>query len=73
VKNFFHALGRCVLEDATCVGGVLGLLVVAAACVFAFCFFYGFFQVAYELMFDPNAANIASRLSLVSISPEKWM
>ena len=73
MKNFFHALGHCVLEDAACVGGVLGLLIVAAACAFASCFFCGFFRVAYELMFDPNAADVASRLAAISISPEKWL
>jgi hypothetical protein len=66
LKNFFGALGHCVLEDAGCA-------VPAAACVFIVCFFYVFFQVGYELVFDPNAADVASRLAAVSISPEKWM
>jgi hypothetical protein len=82
LKNFFSALGRCFLEgavsdtpDVLCegVGGVVALLITAAACACVVCLFYGFFQVAYELMFDPNAADVASRLAGISISPEKWM
>jgi hypothetical protein len=37
------------------------------------CVVYGFFQVGYELMFDPNATDVATRLAALSISPEKWM
>jgi hypothetical protein len=82
LKNFFRALGRCLLEEAVSdiadvlgegVGGLLGLLITAAACVLVVCLFYGFFQVAYELMFDPNATDVAARLAGMSISPEKWM
>jgi len=81
LKNFFCALGRCFIEDALFdipdvlgegVGGALGLLIPAAACVLVVCLFYGFFQVGYELMFDPNATDVASRLAAISISPDKW-
>jgi hypothetical protein len=82
LKNFLKALGRCFIEDAVFdipdvlgegVGGVLGLLIAVAACVFIGCIFYGFFQVSYELMFDPNATDVAARLAAISISPDKWM
>lgn len=86
LKNFFSALGRSLLEQIDIadvfgegiggiegVGGVLSLLVMAAFCVCVVCLFYGFFQVGYELMFDPNAADVASRLAGISISPEKWI
>ena len=87
VKNFFGALGRCLLEQLDIadilsegigaiegVGGILGVVLgMAAFCVLVVCFFYVFFQVGYELMFDPNATDIAARLAAISISPEKWM
>jgi hypothetical protein len=81
LKNFFGALGRCFIENVfdltdlsgEGVGGVLALLITAAACVCVVCLFYGFFQVSYELMFDPNATDVASRLAAISISPEKWI
>jgi hypothetical protein len=66
LKNFFGALGHCVLEEAGCA-------VPAAALSLMLCFFDVFFQVGYELVFDPNAADVAARLAAISISPEKWM
>lgn len=66
LKSFFGGLGHCVLED-------LGSAVPVAACVFVVCFLYIFFYVGYELLFDPNAADIAARLAAMSISPEKLM
>jgi hypothetical protein len=82
VKKFFRALGRGLVEQVDIadflsegigglegVGGILGVLGMAAFCVLV----YGFFQVGYELMFDPNATDISARLAAISISPEKWM
>jgi hypothetical protein len=79
IKNFFRALGHGVLQemDVTDVlgeglGGLEG--VIGVLCMAAFsCLVYGFFQVGYELMFDPNATDVATRLATLSISPEKWM
>ena len=81
LKNFFSALGRCFIENAfditdlsgEAVGGVLGIAVIAIFCASIACVAYGVFQITYELMFDPNATDIASRLAGISISPEKWM
>jgi hypothetical protein len=82
IKKFFCALGRDLLEQFDLadilgegfegiegVGGILGVLGMAAGCVVVVCFF----QVGYELMFDPNATDVAARLAAISISPEKWM
>jgi hypothetical protein len=82
IKKFFCALGRGLLEQLDladilgegfegieCVGGILGVLGMAAGCVVVVCFF----QLGYELMFDPNATDVAARLAAISISPEKWM
>jgi len=82
LRNFFSALGRCFIEDAVSdiagalcegIGGFLSLLVMVAVCASIVCLFYGFFQVGYELMFDPNATDVAARLASISISPDKWM
>jgi hypothetical protein len=86
LKKFYCALGRGFLEQVDLadvlgegiagiegIGAILGLLGMAAFCVFVVCFVYGFFQVGYELMFDPNATDVAARLASISISPEKWM
>lgn len=82
IKKFFCALGRGLLEQVDIadflgegvggfesIGGILGVLGVAAFV----CSLYVFFQVGYELMFDPNATDVAARLAAISISPEKWM
>jgi hypothetical protein len=66
LKNLFGALAHCIFEE-------LGCAVPAAACVFIVCVFYIFFLVGYELVFDPNANDVATRLAGISISPEKWM
>ena len=66
LNNLFGALAHCIFEE-------LGCAVPVAACFFIVCFFYVFFQVGYELMFDPNATDVAPRLAVLSISPEKWM
>ena len=29
--------------------------------------------MAYQLMFDPNAVDVASRLEALSIDPDKWI
>jgi hypothetical protein len=82
LKKFFCALGRGLLEQIDIadilgegiggiegVGGIMAVLGLAAFCVLVVCFF----QVGYELMFDPNATDVAARLTAISISPEKWM
>ena len=52
VKNFFGALGRCFIDEpisdlASALGegidGILGLLIMVAACASIACVFYGFF------------------------------
>ena len=65
VDRFFRsvaaALGQCVVEDLECLGPV----VVSLACL-ATVF------LAYELIFDPNAVDVANRLDALSINPDKW-
>jgi hypothetical protein len=81
IKNFFGALGHCVLQEVDisdvlgeAPGGLEGVVVGIMGILFSIalaCLVYGFFQVGYELMFDPNATDVAARLAAISISPEK--
>jgi hypothetical protein len=82
LEEVFFALGRGLLEQLDIadilgegiggiegVGGIIAVLGLAAFCLSVVCFF----QVGYELMFDPNATDVAARLAAISISPEKWI
>ena len=67
-KNFLAALGHCVLEDLEVLGPVtvvLTCICIVLACVMVV-------QVAYEMVLDPNAADVASRLISLPIDPDKW-
>ncbi len=69
VKNFVAALGHCLFEGGEVLGPVLillsfvGVLWLASAMV----------QVAYEMICDPNAADVGARLASLSIDPTKWI
>jgi hypothetical protein len=69
VKNFAAALGHGLLEEPEVLGPVvlllsfLGVLGLASAMV----------QIAYEIICDPSAADVASRLASLSIDPSKWI
>jgi hypothetical protein len=69
LRNLFCSLGHVLLD----LGGILGLLAMAALCTGVVICVCLFFQIGYELMFDPNATDVAARLASVSISPERWM
>jgi hypothetical protein len=89
LKNFFCTLGRCFVENvfdvtdladqgaggvlATAVSAILMVATIAIFCAGIICVTYGFARIAYELMFDPNATDVAARLAAISITPEKWM
>ena len=68
VKNFATVLEHCVLEEGEVLGPVLlllsflGVLWLASAAM----------QLAYEIICDPNAADVAARLASLSIDPSKW-
>lgn len=67
-KNFLAALGHCALEEAELIGPVLlvfsvvGLLLVFSVVM----------RIGYEIVLDPNSADISARLACVSIDPSKW-
>ena len=82
LRNLFCALGYVLLdldpadilgEGIGGIGGILDLLAMAALCTGVVICFCLFFQIGYELIFDPNATDVAARLASVSISPERWM
>jgi len=65
-KSFGAALFECLLEAGE---------FIPIACVVLLCaaglWLVG--EMAYHLMFDPNAVDVASRLDALSIDPEKWL
>jgi hypothetical protein len=64
--NFVEALFECLLEAVELIPlGCAALLFIAALCVVG--------VMVYQLMFDPNAVDVASRLDTLSINPNKWI
>lgn len=64
-KNFAEGLLECLLEA----GELIPYAVVLALFGFAAYLVVG---TVYHLMFDPNAVDVATRLDLLSIDPDKW-
>jgi len=64
-RNFGAALFECLLEALE----LVPLALTAFACIFALCLVG---DMVYQLMFDPNAVEMASRLDTLSIDPNKW-
>ena len=65
-KNFGAALLQCLLETGELIPYALIVLTLG----------FGLYLVAgmvYHLMFDPNAVEVASRLDLFSIDPDRWV
>jgi len=67
-KSFGGALLECLFDALD----LIPLAGFALLCL-GFCLFVYLFGVAVcQLMFDPNAVDVASRLDLLSIDPNKW-
>jgi len=67
-KSFGKALLECLLEAVE----LIPFACVALRCL-GLCLFVCLAGVAvYHLVFDPNAVEVASRLDLLSIDPDKW-
>jgi len=66
VKDLVAACSECLLE-----GGELIPVACAAFLFVAAIVIVG--GVVYQLMFDPNAVDVASRLDMLSIDPNKWI
>lgn len=84
VKNLFAALAHSLLEDlpfgdADGIGSILGSVLGCVALLITFflvfagfmMLIYGFVQITYELMFDPNSHDVAARLFGLSINPDR--
>ena len=69
VKNFGAALAECLLEALELIPYALVLLLTCFCALGV----YLIANMAYHLMFDPNAVDVASRLDALSIDPEKWI
>lgn len=69
VKNLVAALGHCALEEGEALGPVLILLSFVGVLWLAF----ATVQFAHEIIWDPNAADVAARLASLSIDPSKWI
>ena len=69
IKNFCAALGHCVFED----GDALTLAIPVFVCIGLLMLFVNALGVGYELIFDPNSADVSARLARLSIDPTKWV
>jgi hypothetical protein len=66
-----ETVGEIVLDGGLLeVGELLLYLAVPVVLIFGLYLVAG---MVYHLMFDPNAAEVASRLDLLSIDPDKWI
>ena len=79
-KDFLSALGECFLSEfpfadgdgiGAAIADILSLALLGAFLTTFVLLVCGFFSVTYDLMFDPNSSNVASRLATLSISPDK--
>jgi hypothetical protein len=67
-RSFGAALLECLLEA----WDLIPLACLAVLCL-GFCLFvYAFGVAVFQLMFDANAVDVASRLDMLSIDPDKW-
>ena len=66
-----QTLGEVVLDGSLLeVGELLLYLLVPVVLIFGLYLVAG---MVYHLMFDPNAVDVASRLEMLSIDPDKWI
>jgi hypothetical protein len=69
IKNFCAALGHCVFED----GDALTLAVPVFVCIGLLMLFVSALGARYELIFDPNSADVSASLARLSIDLTKWV
>ena len=67
-RSFGRALLECLLEAWDLIPLACAALLCLGFCLCVYCFGVAVFQ----LMFDSNAVDVASRLDLLSINPDKW-
>jgi hypothetical protein len=66
VKGLVAALFECLLEAGELIPVACAALLFVAAIVVVG-------DMVYQLMFDPNAVDVAARLDMLSIDPNKWI
>jgi hypothetical protein len=66
-KSFGKALFECLLEATELIPVACAVLLCLGLCLFV----CAAGVAVYHLMFDPNAVDVASRLDLLSIDPDK--
>jgi hypothetical protein len=64
-KSFCEALLECLLEGVE----LIPVACIVLLCLIPLCLFGA---AVYHLGFDPNAVEVASRLDMLSINPDKW-
>jgi len=61
-------VGRCVAEDPDALEAAV-LILVGIAVAFCICCFG---VVIHDFILDPDSTNVATRLTQMSIDPDKW-
>jgi hypothetical protein len=71
-RRLAKSLGAALLECLLEAWDLIPVACCALLCLGFFLVVYCFGVAVYQLMFDPNAVDVASRLDLLSIDPDKW-
>jgi hypothetical protein len=68
LKKLGEVVGRCVVEDLEALEPAI-LILLCIAVVFCICCLG---IVIHDFIFDPDSADVAARLTQLSIDPDKW-
>ena len=68
LKGLTEVLSRCVVEDFEILEPAVLILLCVAIVFFVCCFRV----VIHDFIFDPASADLATRLTQLSINPDKW-
>jgi len=71
-RSFASALAECLLEATELLPYALVILVGLVGFLVCFGGLYIIGTFAYEMIVDPNARDVASRLASLSLDPGKW-
>lgn len=68
LKKLAGVVGRCVVEDLEALEPAVPILLCIAVAFCICCFGI----VIHDLIVDPDSADVATRLTQLSIDPDKW-
>jgi hypothetical protein len=68
LRRLTGVVGRCVAEDPDALEAAV-LILVGIAVAFCICCFG---VVIHDFILDPDSTNVATRLTQMSIDPDKW-